>query len=335
MPDELTMLRDLIDPEVMADMIAAKLPNALRVSPFAAVDNTLEGQPGSTVTVPVYEYIGDAVDVEEGAEVDATKLSTGSFSATVKTAAKDALLTDVSVLSGYGNPVGAATTQLSQSLGAKMDSDSLDALFYAQRRFDGSAGVISYGALVDAIDIFAEEFNTDKVLFVHPRQVSQLRHDPDFVSADKYDNNVIMRGEIGTVLNARVVPTRKTKMASYFYKFVVSGGTAVADGPAGTAYKLGDVATSLPSAKIGDMVLKVATPVYLNPVIQLNEDSGEDELAAITVYRKRNVVIETSREVKIRSTRVAADQHYTVALTNNAKAIVAAFAQEPPEPVEG
>ena len=39
----LTKLADLIDPEVMADMISAKIPDKIRVAPFAKVDDTLAG----------------------------------------------------------------------------------------------------------------------------------------------------------------------------------------------------------------------------------------------------------------------------------------------------
>ena len=49
-----TKLADLINPEVMADMISAKIPKKIMVAPFAKVDTTLVGQPGDTITVPQY-----------------------------------------------------------------------------------------------------------------------------------------------------------------------------------------------------------------------------------------------------------------------------------------
>ena len=64
MNENLTKLESLIDPEVMAPMISGKLEKAIVATPFAKIDNTLEGQPGSTITVPKYEYIGDAEDVD-------------------------------------------------------------------------------------------------------------------------------------------------------------------------------------------------------------------------------------------------------------------------------
>ena len=63
MADTITKLSDLIDPEVMGDMVSAKIPKKLRVAPFAKVDDTLVGVPGDTITVPSYGYIGDAAEV--------------------------------------------------------------------------------------------------------------------------------------------------------------------------------------------------------------------------------------------------------------------------------
>ena len=63
MADFITKLSDMIDPEVMADMVSARIPKKLRVAPFAKIDDTLAGVPGDTITVPAYTYIGDASDV--------------------------------------------------------------------------------------------------------------------------------------------------------------------------------------------------------------------------------------------------------------------------------
>lgn len=49
-----TKLANLVNPEVMADMISAKLPKKIKFSPIAKIDNTLSGQPGNTITVPKY-----------------------------------------------------------------------------------------------------------------------------------------------------------------------------------------------------------------------------------------------------------------------------------------
>ena len=94
MSDFITKLSDLIDPEVMGDMVSARIPKKLRVAPFAKIDDTLAGVPGDTITVPAYTYIGDASDVAEGGEVAIEKMTTSTRKATIKKAMKGIGLTD-------------------------------------------------------------------------------------------------------------------------------------------------------------------------------------------------------------------------------------------------
>ena len=209
MANQTTMIADLINPQVMADMISAKIPSKLVVAPFAKVDTTLAGRPGNTITVPQYAYIGDAVDIAEGIAAETVKLETSTADVTVKKAMKAVELTDEAVLSGYGNPVGETNNQLAKAIASKVDTDAMTALQGAQLVYDGTASVIKYTGVVDAIDLFDEEVNTDKVIFVHPKQVTQLRKDSDFISADKYTGDVVMTGEIGKIANCRVVASKR------------------------------------------------------------------------------------------------------------------------------
>ena len=203
-----TKLQNLVDPEVMAPMISAKLEKAIVATPFAKIDTTLEGQPGSTITIPKYQYIGDAEVVAEGVEQGDATLTTTTAEYKVKKIVKDVTLTDEAILSGYGNPVGEANNQLAKSIASTVDNEVMDALKGAQvvKTF---ANDISYNNVVDSIDLFLEEENVPKVMFVHPHQVSTLRKDSNFISADKYNQDVIMRGEIGMIANTRIVPSRK------------------------------------------------------------------------------------------------------------------------------
>ncbi len=277
-----TKLAQLIDPEVMAPMISAKLASAIVATPFARIDTTLAGQPGSTITVPKYKYIGDAEDLAEGVTADKTKLETTSAHYTIKKAVKQVELTDEAVLSGYGNPVGETNNQLAMAIRSKVDNDVMDELKGAQLTYTSNTD-ISYDEVVNAIDVLNEEENVEKVMFIHPKQVSQLRKDPDFISNDKYNNNVIMRGEIGMIANTRIVPSKK----------------AIND--AGT--------------------------YFLNPIVELRPESQTgDETAAVTIYLKRSINLETQRELGNYTTLIGADQHYVAALTDESKVVVAKFA---------
>lgn len=209
MADTVTTLDKLINPQVMADMIIEKLKQKLNVIKYAKVDTTLKGQAGDTVTVSRTAYIGDAVEVAEGAEIPMRALSTDSDPYKVKKAAVGVEITDEAALSGYGNPVGTATNQLATSIKAKVDADAMAELLKAKTIYDGSANIIGYAPIVNAVDLFDEEVVSEKVMFVNPKQVTQLRLDPDFISKEKYGNNVMETGEIGMVGTARIVPSKR------------------------------------------------------------------------------------------------------------------------------
>ena len=211
-----TNISELVNPTVMADMISTKIKNKLIVARFAKVDDSLVGVAGDTVVVPQYTYIGDAEDIAEGIAVDSTKLVTTTTNATIKKAMKAVELTDEAVLSGYGNPVGETNNQLAAAIASKMDNDAMDALQEAQLTYTADA-IINYDGIVDAIDLFEEESNRPKVIFVHPKQLTQLRHDEDFISADKYSGAVIMTGEVGMIANTRVVPSKKVPLEDGVY----------------------------------------------------------------------------------------------------------------------
>lgn len=329
-----TVIGDIINPEVMADMISAKITEKIVVAPFAKIDDTLAGKPGDTITVPQYAYIGDASDVSEGIAAATVKLTADTVSAKVKKAMKAVELTDEAVLSGYGNPVGEANTQIAKAIAAKVDNDAIAALGTAQLAFDGSAGIISYANIVDAVGVFNEEVNTEKVMFIHPAQVTQLRKDPDFISADKYAQNVVMLGEIGMIANCRIVASKKVSAFSTWYYFVddeaVGALEIVESGATAGEVNLSAVTPTLPNAEVGDFVMLSSIPVYVNPIIKLTQDEEtEDEAAALTIYLKRDTNVETDRVSLARKTNVSADKFYTVALSNTSKVVLAKIAQAP------
>lgn len=334
----MTKISDLVNPMVMADAISAKIGKKIVVAPFAKIDETLSGVPGDTVYVPQYSYIGDADDVAEGDEVGTSKLVASTTKATIKKAMKAVELTDEAVLSGYGNPVGETSNQLAGAIAAKVDADAMDALLGAKLSVDLSNAQINYGGIVDAIDIFQEEANTEKVMFVHPKQVTQLRHDENFISADKYPGAVIMTGEIGMIANTRIVPSKRVKLNeqhSQRYEFCTdadSGALKVVNSESANDGEvlLSTVSADLENAVAGDYVKlskAVASGVYyINPIVKI--ESGEeiaDEAPALTIYIKRDTNVEAQRESLRRVTDISVDKLYTVALSNTAKVVLAKF----------
>lgn len=290
-----TKIEDMIVPEVMADMISAKVEKKIIISKIAKIDNTLVGQPGNEVTVPQYKYIGDAEDVAEGVAMGTAKLETGSTKFTIKKAGKGVSITDEAILSGYGDPVGEANKQLAMAIANKIDNDVVEVVNkeYAvgtaedgvKLIYDGSANKISYAGVVDAEDLFDEETSSDKIMYVHPKQMTQLRKDPDFISADKYGvgMNVMTKGEVGKIGTCRVVRSKKVKLNS-------------------------------------------DSTCYLNPIVKLTNDAEtEEDAPAVTIYLKRDTQVEKERKADSGITNIFSNKHYGVALTNSTKVVLAKF----------
>ncbi len=334
-----TKLTNLINPQVMADMIEAKLDKRLAIIPFAKIDNTLQGQAGSTITVPKWGYIGSAEDIAEGGSITPSTMSSSSVTATIKQVGKAVELTDVAVLSGYGDPVGNAVSQIAKSIEEKIDNDCFDEALTGTLTFDGTAAAISYNQVVEAISEFDEEINSPKVLFVHPKQVKTLRKDANFISADKYGlgTNVVMSGEIGMICNARVISSKKCPLIKYTVgasgddgaKKVIESGTPSTDEV--LASKVAGCTWDATNKKVvspvkDDYVVAATANYYINPILKLTNDTEtEDDIPAITIYNKRGILTEVQRPYLATKTGFSATKHYVAKLTNAAKVVVASI----------
>lgn len=325
-----TKLNNLINPEVMGAMIGAKIDAQLKLTPYAKVDTTLAGVPGDTKTVPSWNYIGDAEDVAEGAEVGLSTLTASSTTFTIKKAMKAVGITQEAVNSGLGNPIAQAETQLAKAIAGKVDNDVLDAVYTGKNVYAASTlAAIAYGGLVDAIAKFEdEEDGIDKVIFIHPAQEATLLKDSDFLSADKFTAGVAVNGAIGKIAGAWVKKSKKVRLVSY-EKDNATGTVDI------SAANLAEYQAKVdPSAKLvaGDKVkaLAAASQYYLCPIIKLEPDSPEteyteDELPAVTIFLKKDIQVDAEWLPKKQQTDVTAAKYYGVALTNSAKVVLAKF----------
>jgi N4-gp56 family major capsid protein len=286
-----TKIKDIINPQVMADMIEAKIEAQCKITPYAKVDNTLQGVAGDTVTVPSWNYIGDAedFDVETASDTDkemeVSKLTASSTTFTIKCAAKSVGILQTAINSGLGNPVGQANLQLAKSIIGKIDNDLMDACYTASN-INVVDGVISYAGIVDSVAKFEdEEDGVDKVMFIHPNQEATLLKDPDFLSTDKFTAGVAVEGAIGKIAGCWVKKSKKVKLEK---------------------------------------------GVYLNPIIKTEPDSDEteyteDELPALTIFLKKDTEVDHEWFPKKQRHDITASKYYGVALTNSAKVILVKF----------
>lgn len=208
---------DVFDPQVVSDMINAKVAKKAVMTGYIKVDNTLSGVPGSTVTVPRWGYIGEAVDLVEGQAIDTTKMAFTTAQYGIKKIGKGVMLTDEAQLSGYGNPMGTATNQIAMSISEKLDNDRVEVLYDSQNIVDASAAAIKYTAIVDGVDAFGEEEESRKVILIHSKQKTQLRKDADFLAADKISTELLTNGAIGRIAGCDVVVSNKVKLEGGVY----------------------------------------------------------------------------------------------------------------------
>jgi N4-gp56 family major capsid protein len=280
-----TMMNNMINPEVMGDMINAKIEALAKITPYAKVDTTLQGVPGDTKTVPSWNYIGDAEDVAEGAEVGLTQMTASSTTFTIKKAMKAVGITQEAVNSGLGNPIGQAESQLAKSIVGKVDNDVLEAALTSTNIVTTGA-VIGYAGIVDAVTKFEdEEDGVEKVMFIHPKQEATLLKDPDFVSADKFQAGVAVNGSIGKIAGCWIKKSNKIKAKSGVY----------------------------------------TCPIIKLEPDSAETEYTEDELPALTIFLKKDTTVDAEWFPKKQQTDITACKYYGVALTNSAKVVLAKF----------
>lgn len=324
-----TMMTNMINPEVMGPMIEAKISALLKLTPYAKVDRTLVGVPGDTKTVPSWNYIGDAEDVAEGAEVGLSTLTASSTTFTIKKAMKAVGITQEAVNSGLGNPIGQAEKQLAKAIAGKVDNDVLDAVYKGTNVYAASSlAAVSYAGIVDANAKFEdEEDGIEKVIFINPAQEATLLKDADFLSADKFQAGVAVNGSIGKIAGAWVKKSKKVRLVTH--EVNGSGDIQITESNIAEYQAKVDPSVKLTtSSKVKE--LAAASQYYLCPIIKLEPDSAEteyteDELPAVTIFLKKDISVDTEWFPKKQQTDVTAAKYYGVALTNDSKVVLAKF----------
>ena len=207
-----TLKANLIIPEVLASVVESKLTDNMVFLPLASVDDTLVGKPGDEITFPSFAYIGDAADVDENGQIIPVALSASSVKAKVKKSAKAVQITDEAILSGYGDPVGEAGTQLARAIDNHTDNDmlaSLEGLGMA-RQF-GTQADISPDVIADALVVFGEDEDGVKALLITANDKATLRKDADFIKATDLGDAKMSSGVMGELFGCQLLPANKIK----------------------------------------------------------------------------------------------------------------------------
>ena len=271
-----TKIEQLVNPEVMADMISAKLPKMIKFTPLAYVERKLVGQPGNTVTVPKWVYSGDAKDIEEGEAIVPDQLTTAKSNMTIKKAGKGIELTDEAILSGIGDPIGQATHQIALAIANKVDND------LAKEAEKATQFVTEAPTTGDALDkalaVFSDEEDAHYVAVINPEDAIALRSNTvkEWLRGSEIGANTVVSGTFGETHGVQIVRSKKVTKGKGFLVKVSAVETDTDD-----------------VAKYGAFVINL----------------------------KRDVAVETDRDILKKTTVITGDEHYGVYLYDPTKVV--------------
>ena len=209
-----TKLADLFVPEVIAQEVEQKLIDKLVMEQFMEVDTTLQGRAGDTVTLPSFKYIGDAEDVAEGEAIPTSKLAHQTRQATIKKIGKGVPVTDEAVLSGYGDPIGEATSQLALSIKSKLDADTqamLDEDVKAGMTVGDGTAELDDALISKALVKFGEDIEGQMVCPINPDQLASLRDNNFFIPASEISADLRVNGSLGSIHGVQFVIRNRVK----------------------------------------------------------------------------------------------------------------------------
>ena len=212
---KITKKSDVLVPEVLADMISAKLPTANTLLKIFEVDTTLEGQEGDTITIPRWNMVSDAEDIAEGVEAVSDKLTHSTQKVTIKKVIKDIEITDEVKLAAYGDVEGEVERQLRGAIAGKMANDIITALGGTILKVTGELTEVLIQDATDKLVVDMEEEGQDfeRYLLASKDVVSGLRRIKAIQDVDK---SIVIKGVVGQIDGCFVIPIQRIPSGKAF-----------------------------------------------------------------------------------------------------------------------
>ena len=313
-----TMLADLIDPQVIADYIDTKLINAIRLSPLARIDNTLVGRPGDEVTLPAYTYVGDAVDVAEGADIPIAKLAQTTEKVKISKMGRAIEFTDEAILSGYNNDVPEeAAKQVVVAINSGVEGKLLTAMNSTATLTDSvtlTSSTDPADAIADALTKFGEDIDGDKVLMVSPAVYGAIRKSRLWIPNTEIGADAIIRGTVGMIHGCQIITSNRLA-ASQSVSYALTSDSSITSGK--TYY-----------TKVNDgTYAAVATPVAADLGKYYEQSTVTANLAyivkpgALAIFMKRDTLVEFDRDILAETNYIKASKLFAPYVYDKSKLI--------------
>lgn len=221
----ITLLANLINPQVIADFIEQKLVDNMVFAPLATIDYTLEGKAGDTISYPAYQYIGDASTLSEASTLSVATLTASMVSVTVHKIAQGVELSDEAVLSGLGDPVGEGVSQITLALASGIDNEMLTTLstIGSTMTYQTSASTVAPvdTDIIDALELFGEDIDGTKVAIVPPAVYTSMRKtgkdSGNWIPASELSAQIAIKGAVGEYQGCQVIVSNKLKTSGNIY----------------------------------------------------------------------------------------------------------------------
>lgn len=212
-----TLLANMVNPQVMADMIEQKYVDLMKFAPLATIDTTLLGRPGNTITLPNFTYIGDAATLNENTNLTLNVLATSTANVTIHKIAKGVEITDEAVLSGFGDPFGEAVDQIALAIASQVDNEVLNILHSITGAMAANTAnnttLPTDTDITSALELFGEDLdNGPTVALVSPAVYTAMRSNSNkWVPASEIAANIAVRGTVGEYQGCQVMVSNKLK----------------------------------------------------------------------------------------------------------------------------
>lgn len=206
----ITLLEDLIDPQVLADEIDLKLIDKIRFAPLATIDDTLMGRDGDTLSFPYYGYVGAAEDVAEAGEIPIRNLVADKKEVKVSKIGMGIAYTDEALLSGHNNSIASeAADQIVTSIADGVDNKFLKEMATAvvSSNVDTSANIAN--EIIDGVMQFGEDMDGEKVLVVPTSVYGAIVKSGEWIPNTQTGADILIRGSQGSIAGCQVVVSNR------------------------------------------------------------------------------------------------------------------------------
>ena len=307
-----TTTANLIIPEVIADYVETKLVDAIRLSPLARIDRTLQGNPGDEVTLPRYTYVGNALPVAEGEDIPISRLTQSQNKVKIhkigrayyKIKADDKLIDENSE----------AAKQILIAVNSGVEADLITNMrTNASLTINMTVGTDDPSEKVaDGLTLFGEEVDGNGVVAVPPALLGEFRKSKNWIPNTELGAQQIVRGTFGSIYGYQVITMDRLKphdeyakttdtsidSSKTYYVANASGGFTAVVSP-----DVSEIGTYYEKTSVG------AKAFIIKP-------------DALAIYMKRDTLVETDRDIIAEVNYIKASKLFASYLYDQSKLVM-------------